>query len=425
MSDTRPLADIMRPNTIDDVVGQRALLGENGIIRRMVDNHKLSNLLLWGPPGCGKTTIARALANSVDMNFVPMSAVFSGTADIKKTMEAARTNALIGRGTLLFIDEIHRFNKTQQDTLLPYLEDGTVVFIGATTENPSFNLNNALLSRCHIGVLEPLDTDDLLTLIDRAEKHLETKLPLNADAKKHLAERSDGDARFLLNTVEYLVSAKFKKNLSPDELDNVIQKRAPLSDKSGDEHYNMISAVHKSLRASDTDAALYWVARMMTAGQDPMYIFRRLTRFAMEDIGLADPNAMQLALAAWQIYERMGSPEGDIAMTELVIYLGTAPKSISAYKAQSASYAVAKRTSNLMPPKNILNAPTKMMKNLGYGKDYIYDPETESGCSGQNCFPESMKRQSFYHPIERGFEREIKKRLEYWDAVRRHAKQDD
>ena len=425
MSDTRPLADIMRPNTIDDVVGQRALLGENGIIRRMVDNHKLSNLLLWGPPGCGKTTIARALANSVDMNFVPMSAVFSGTADIKKTMEAARTNALIGRGTLLFIDEIHRFNKTQQDTLLPYLEDGTVVFIGATTENPSFNLNNALLSRCHIGVLEPLDTDDLLTLIDRAEKHLETKLPLNADAKKHLAEISDGDARFLLNTVEYLVSAKFKKNLSPDELDNVIQKRAPLSDKSGDEHYNMISAVHKSLRASDTDAALYWVARMMTAGQDPMYIFRRLTRFAMEDIGLADPNAMQLALAAWQIYERMGSPEGDIAMTELVIYLGTAPKSISAYKAQSASYAVAKRTSNLMPPKNILNAPTKMMKNLGYGKDYIYDPETESGCSGQNCFPESMKRQSFYHPIERGFEREIKKRLEYWDAVRRHAKQDD
>lgn len=425
MSDTRPLADIMRPNTIDDVVGQRALLGENGIVRRMVDNHKLSNLLLWGPPGCGKTTIARALANSVDMNFVPMSAVFSGTADIKKTMEAARNNALIGNGTLLFIDEIHRFNKTQQDTLLPYLEDGTVVFIGATTENPSFNLNNALLSRCHIGVLEPLNTEDLMVLVARAEKHLGKKLPLSADAKKHLAEISDGDARFLLNTAEYLVSANFKKNLSADELDNVIQKRAPLSDKSGDEHYNMISAVHKSLRASDTDAALYWVARMMTAGQDPMYIFRRLTRFAMEDIGLADPNAMQLALAAWQIYERMGSPEGDIAMTELVIYLGTAPKSISAYKAQSASYAVAKQTSNLMPPKNILNAPTKMMKNLGYGKNYIYDPETESGCSGQNCFPESMERQSFYHPIERGFEREIKKRLEYWDAMRKKAHQEN
>lgn len=423
-NNSRPLADLMRPNTIDEVVGQTALLGENGIVRRMVAAHKLSNLLLWGPPGCGKTTIARALANSVDMDFVPMSAVFSGTADIKKTMEVARTNSALGRGTLLFIDEIHRFNKTQQDTLLPYLEDGTVVFIGATTENPSFNLNNALLSRCHIGVLEPLDTADLATLIERAEKFIGKKLPLTADAKKHLAEISDGDARFLLNTIEYLVNAKFKKNLGPDELDNVIQKRAPLSDKSGDEHYNMISAVHKSLRASDTDAALYWVARMMTAGQDPMYIFRRLTRFAMEDIGLADPNAMQMALTAWQVYERMGSPEGDIAMTELVIYLGTAPKSIAAYKAQGASYAVAKQTSNLMPPKNILNAPTKMMKNLGYGKNYVYDPETESGCSGQNCFPESMSRQSFYHPIERGFEREIKKRLEYWNTLRARANKD-
>lgn len=422
---TRPLADIMRPNTIDEIVGQRILLGENGIVRRMVDNHKIANLLLWGPPGCGKTTIARALAKSVDMDFVPMSAVFSGTADIKKTIEVARTNASLGRSTLLFIDEIHRFNKTQQDTLLPYLEDGTVVFIGATTENPSFNLNNALLSRCHIGVLEPLNTEDLMTLIERAEKFMNQKLPLNTDGKKHLAEISDGDARFLLNTVEYLISAKFKKNLLPDELDSVIQKRAPLSDKSGDEHYNLISAVHKSLRASDTDAALYWVARMMTSGQDPMYIFRRLTRFAMEDIGLADPNAMQMALTAWQIYERMGSPEGDLALTELVIYLGTAPKSISAYKAQSASYALARQTSNLMPPKNILNAPTKMMKNLGYGKNYVYDPETESGCSGQNCFPESMSRQTFYHPIERGFEREVKKRLEYWDTLRRNAKHNE
>ncbi len=421
---TRPLADIMRPNTIDEVVGQSALLGENGIVRRMVEGHKLSNLLLWGPPGCGKTTIARALANSVDMDFVPMSAVFSGTADIKKTMEVARTNAALGRGTLLFIDEIHRFNKTQQDTLLPYLEDGTVVFIGATTENPSFNLNNALLSRCHIGVLEPLNTDDLLTLIERAEKHLGKKLPLTTDAKKHLAEISDGDARFLLNTAEYLVSAKFKKNLGPDDLDSVIQKRAPLSDKSGDEHYNMISAVHKSLRASDTDAALYWVARMMTAGQDPMYIFRRLTRFAMEDVGLADPNAMQLALSAWQVYERMGSPEGDLALTELVIYLGTAPKSVSVDRAKMASYAVAKQTSNLMPPKNILNAPTRMMKEMGYGRGYVYDPDTESGCSGQNCFPESMSRQSFYHPIERGFEREIKKRLEYWNTLRARANKD-
>lgn len=418
-NNTRPLADIMRPTTIDEVVGQRNLLGENGIIRRMVDNNKLSNLILWGPPGCGKTTIARALANSVDMDFIPLSAVFSGTADIKKTMEVAKTNAGLGRGTLLFIDEIHRFNKTQQDTLLPYLEDGTVVFIGATTENPSFNLNNALLSRCHIGVLEPLNTSDLLTLIERAEKHLNKKLPLTDTAKKHLTDISDGDARFLLNTAEYLVSAKFKHELDEDELDNVIQKRAPMSDKHGDEHYNLISAVHKSLRASDTDAALYWVARMMTSGQDPMYIFRRLTRFAMEDIGLADPNAMQLALSAWQVYERMGSPEGDLALTELVIYLATAPKSISAYKAQNAAYASARANGNLMPPKNILNAPTKMMKNLGYGAGYVYDPETKSGCSGQNCFPESMQREQYYHPVERGFEREIKKRLEYWNSFRK------
>lgn len=418
-NENRPLADLMRPQNISDVVGQRALLGENGLVRRMVDNRKLSNLILWGPPGCGKTTIARALSNSVDMDFMPMSAVFSGTADIKKAMEAAKLRREIGQHTLLFIDEIHRFNKTQQDTLLPYLEDGTVVFIGATTENPSFNLNNALLSRCHIGVLQPLDTDDLLTLMTRAEKFLELNLPLTQDARMHLAQMSDGDARFLLNTVEYLISAKFKKDLTPDELDNAIQKRAPMSDKSGDEHYNLISAVHKSLRASDTDAALYWTARMMTSGQDPMYLFRRLTRFAMEDVGLADPNAMQMALTAWQVYERMGSPEGDLALTQLVIYLGTAPKSIANYKAQKSAYASARRTGSVPPPKNILNAPTKMMKDLGYGNGYIYDPETASGCSGQNCFPESMPREKYYTPIERGFEREIKKRLEYWESFRK------
>ena len=416
---TRPLADLMRPTTIDEIVGQTDLLGENGIVRRMIDGGNLSNLILWGPPGCGKTTIARALANSIDMDFVPMSAVFSGTNDIKKAMDAARMNRDIGRNTLLFIDEIHRFNKTQQDTLLPYLEDGTVTFIGATTENPSFNLNNALLSRCHIGVLKPLCTADLLTLLERAEKFLDKKIRLSDDAKKHLCEMSDGDARFLLNTVEYITNAKFKKDLSPDELDSLIQKRAPMSDKSGDEHYNLISAVHKSLRSSDTDAALYWVARMMISGQDPRYVLRRLTRFAMEDVGLADPNAMQIALSAWQIYERMGSPEGDIAITELVIYLATAPKSISAYKAQTASYRVARDTGNLMPPKNILNAPTKMMKNLGYGDGYVYDPETSTGCSGQNCFPDDMQRVSLYKPVERGFEREIKKRFEYWNSFRK------
>ena len=422
---TRPLADLMRPNTIADVVGQTTLLGENGLVRRMVDNKKLSNLILWGPPGCGKTTIARALANSVDMDFVPMSAVFSGTADIKKAMDAARMNRDIGRNTLLFIDEIHRFNKTQQDTLLPYLEDGTVVFMGATTENPSFNLNNALLSRCHVGVLQPLATEDLLTLIKRAEEFLEKKLPLDENARTHLAQMADGDARFLLNTVEYLISANFKHDLTPDELDNAVQKRAPLSDKSGDEHYNLISAVHKSLRASDTDAALYWTARMMTSGQDPMYIFRRLTRFAVEDVGLADPNALQMAIAAWQAYERLGSPEGDLALTQLVIYLGTAPKSIGNYKAQKAAYAVARETGSLMPPKNILNAPTKMMKNLGYNAGYIYDPDTANSFSGQNCFPESLGRQKFYYPVERGFEREIKKRLDYWESLRQKINSDN
>ncbi len=416
---TRPLADLMRPQTIDDIVGQTDLLGDNGIVRRMINSGNLSNLLLWGPPGCGKTTIARALANSVDMEFVPLSAVFSGTADIKKVMDVAKQNHNIGRSTLLFIDEIHRFNKTQQDTLLPYLEDGTVTFIGATTENPSFNLNNALLSRCHIGVLKPLSATDLLTLIERAEKFLDKKLPLTDDAKSHLVQMADGDARFLLNSVEYISGANFDKELDADTLDEIIQKRAPMSDKNGDEHYNLISAVHKSLRSSDTDAALYWVARMITSGQDPRYVLRRLTRFAMEDVGLADPNAMQIALSAWQIYERMGSPEGDIAITELVIYLATAPKSISAYKAQNASYRTARDTGSLMPPKNILNAPTKMMKNLGYSDGYIYDPETESGCSGQNCFPENMERVSFYKPVERGFEREIKKRFDYWNSFRK------
>jgi putative ATPase len=413
-----PLADRMRPQIIDEIIGQTQLLGEAGLVRQMVKSGRLSNLILWGPPGSGKTTIARALAKSTDLEFMSMSAVFSGTADIKKAMETAKLNRAIGRGTLLFIDEIHRFNKTQQDTLLPYLEDGTCVFIGATTENPSFELNNALLSRCHIGVLTPLSSEDLMELLERAEKSM-GKLPLTMDARIHLCQMADGDARFLLNTIEYLSNTKFVKKLSPDELDAAIQKRAPLSDKASSEHYNLISAVHKSLRASDTDAALYWTARMMIGGQDAKYLFRRLTRFAMEDIGLADPNAMQVALSAWQIYERMGSPEGDLALTELVIYLATAPKSVGNYNAQTAAWEAAQKNGSLMPPKNILNAPTKMMKNMGYGKDYIYEPDTESGFSGQNCFPEKMPRETFYRPIERGFEREIKKRLDYWESLRK------
>ncbi|MCL2629130.1 MAG: replication-associated recombination protein A [Alphaproteobacteria bacterium] len=418
----KPLADLMRPETIDDIVGQKLLLGDNGLVRQMAESGNLSNLLLWGPPGCGKTTLARALARTTDMEFMAMSAVFSGTADIKKAIESARMLRETGRGTLLFIDEIHRFNKTQQDTLLPYLEDGTVVFIGATTENPSFNLNNALLSRCHIGVLEPLNTEDLLTLLTRSEKFLNTRLPLSQDARITLAQMSDGDARFLLNTAEYLNSAKFKKDLESDELASVINKRAPLSDRNGDEHYNLISAIHKSLRASDTDAALYWAARMIEGGQDPQYIFRRIARFAVEDIGLADPHALGVVMHAWEAFKRMGSPEGDLALTHAIIYLGTSPKSIGAYKAHGAAKAAAIKYGTLMPPKNILNAPTKMMKSLDYGKGYVYEPETAGGFSGQNCFPEKMGRTTFYHPIEVGFEREIKKRIEYWNKLRSGVK---
>ncbi|MDR0319462.1 MAG: replication-associated recombination protein A [Rickettsiales bacterium] len=418
----KPLADLMRPKTIDDMVGQKLLLGENGLVRRMVESGKLSNMILWGPPGTGKTTIARALAATTDLEFMPMSAVFSGTADIKKAVESAKMLREIGKGTLLFIDEIHRFNKTQQDTLLPYLEDGTVVFIGATTENPSFNLNNALLSRCHIGVLEPLNTEDLMILLERAEKFSGAPLPLASDARIKLCQMADGDARFLLNTAEYLGGAKFKKELDAAGLVDAIHKRAPLSDKDGDEHYNIISAIHKSLRASDTDAALYWTARMLVSGQDPQYVFRRLSNFAMEDIGMADPHALTVVLTAWETYKRMGSPEGDLALTHAIIYLGTSPKSTAAYKAKGAALAAAKKHGTLTPPKNILNAPTKMMKGLGYGQGYIYEPETESGFSGQNCFPEKMGREVFYEPREIGFEREIKKRAEYWDKLRNSKK---
>jgi putative ATPase len=415
----KPLADLMRPNDVDEILGQKLLLGENGLVRQMINSNHLSNTILWGPPGCGKTTLARALAKLTDAEFIPMSAVFSGTNDIKKVVETAKMLKEIGKSTLLFIDEIHRFNKTQQDTLLPYLEDGTVIFIGATTENPSFNLNNALLSRCHIGVLQPLSSEDLLTLIERAEKFLGRKLPITNDAKIELAKMADGDARFLLNTVEYLANTNFKKDLDADTLPQAIAKRAPLSDKDGDEHYNCISAVHKSLRASDTDAALYWAARMIAAGQDPIYLFRRLSNFAMEDVGMADPNAIEVVLSCWETFKRMGAPEGYLAISHAIVYLGSSPKSTAAYDAWNEALVAAKKYGTLMPPKNILNAPTKMMKNLGYGEGYVYEPMTKSGFSGQNCFPDKMGRQVFYHPREVGFEREIKKRIEYWDKLRK------
>ena len=409
----KPLAESIRPSKMEDIIGQSHLLGENGFIKKMIDNNQLFNLILWGPPGCGKTTIAKSLANLSDINFVSMSAVFSGTADIKKIIELSKNDL---KKTLLFIDEIHRFNKTQQDVLLPYIEDGTITFIGATTENPSFNLNNALISRCHICVLKPLTKQDLLVLETKILK--DSNLKLSEELKLHIANISEGDARFLINIMEYLLTVNFQNEISIEDFDKLIQKHLPNSDKTGDEHYNLISAVHKSLRASDTDAALYWVARMIISGQDPNYIFRRLTRFAMEDIGLADPNALQISISAWQAYERLGSPEGDLALTELVIYLGTAPKSIGNYLAQKSAFKLAKEYQNLMPPKNILNAPTKMMKTLGYNEGYIYDPDTKNSFSGQNCFPEELSRVQLYKPMNRGFEREIQKRIDYWNRIR-------
>lgn len=418
----KPLADILRPERLCDILGQESLISENGIISQMIENDNLGSLVLWGPPGCGKTTIARAIANESNYQFIPMSAVFSGVSDIKKAIDTAKRYKEMGKETILFIDEIHRFNKTQQDTLLPYIEDGTIIFIGATTENPSFHLNNALLSRSHICVLEPLNSENLIRLMNKAEGYTGKTIPLTNEAKIELAQMADGDARFLLNQIEYLINMKTPAFLTPDELKKAISKRAIMSDKAGDEHYNLISAVHKSLRASDVNAALYWVARMMVAGQDTAYIFRRLTRFAMEDIGLADPMAMVYANNAWQIYERIGSPEGDIAITELVIYLATAPKSIGNDQAQIAAWDSARKNGSLMPPKNILNAPTKMMKELGYNAGYIYDPETKSGVSGQNCWPEQMKPETYYFPREVGFEREIIKRLEYFEKCRKENK---
>jgi putative ATPase len=417
----RPLADRLRPGRLADIVGQDHLIGPDGPIGRMVADRRLASMILWGPPGCGKTTIARLLAQGTDLAFEPLSAVFSGVADLRKVFDGAKKRREMGQGTLLFVDEIHRFNRAQQDAFLPYVEDGTVILVGATTENPSFELIGALLSRAQVFVLRRLDDSDLETLLERAEKALGNKLPLSEDGRAALRAMADGDGRFLLNLVEEIDRLPHSSPLGPQQLAALVQKRAPLYDKAQEGHYNLISALHKSVRGSDTDAALYWLARMLAGGEDPIYILRRMTRAAVEDIGLADPQAAVQALAAWDAYDRLGSPEGELAVAQLVIYLATAPKSNAAYMAFGEAMGMARQTGSLMPPKHILNAPTRLMRDLGYGKGYVYDHGTEEGFSGQNYFPEGIERGNFYRPGERGFEREIKKRLEYWAKLRERA----
>jgi putative ATPase len=414
----RPLADRLRPRRLEEVVGQDHLIGPDGPLGRMLATGRLSSMILWGPPGCGKTTMARLLAEQVNLHFEPLSAVFSGVADLRKVFEGAKERRRIGEQTLLFVDEIHRFNRAQQDGFLPYVEDGTVVLVGATTENPSFELNGALLSRCQVYVLNRLDDAAMERLLQRAEATMHQPLPLGDESRAALRAMADGDGRYLLNMAEELFRYPPDKILDVAALAKAVQKRAPLYDKAQEGHYNLISALHKSLRGSDTDAALYWLSRMLAGGEDPLYIARRLVRFAVEDIGMADPNALVQATAAWDTYERLGSPEGELAIAHCVIYLGTAPKSNAAYKAFGAANRAAKETGSLMPPKHILNAPTKLMKELGYAQGYEYDHDTADGFSGQNYFPEGMARRRFYQPKERGFEREILKRVEYWDRLR-------
>lgn len=416
-----PLADRLRPTKLEEVVGQDHIVGENAPLGRMIKSGKITSFILWGPPGCGKTTIARILAEYTNLYFEQISAVFSGVADLKRVFQYAeerRKNQ--GKGTLLFVDEIHRFNKSQQDGFLPYVENGTVILVGATTENPSFELNSALLSRCQVFVLNRLTADDFEELLKRAEKNVGKKLPIDAEARDFIKEIADGDGRYILNIAENIWSyAKDGEIFDKEQIIKIIRSRAPIYDKGRDGHYNLISAVHKSLRGSDVDAALYWAARMIIAGEDPRYLLRRLLRFSIEDVSLADPNAVNQAVSCIETYERLGSPEGELAVMQLVAYLATAPKSAGVYKAMHKAYEAAKKTGSLMPPKHILNAPTKLMKNLGYSDGYIYDQDLEDGFSGQDYFPEGMHRQKFYYPVERGFEREIKKRIEYFDNLRR------
>ncbi len=414
----RPLADRLRPAVLGEVLGQDHLLGPDGPIGRMLAARRLASMILWGPPGSGKTTIARLLAEVTDLAFEPLPAVFSGVADLRKVFARGKERRLAGRGTLLFIDEVHRFNRVQQDGFLPYVEDGTVILVGATTENPSFELNAALLSRCQVFVLKRLDEAAMGELLRRAEADAGRGLPLDAEARTALVAMADGDGRYVLNLAEELFAQSESEPLDTQALVAVVQKRAPLYDKAQEGHYNLISALHKSLRGSDTDAALYWLARMLAGGEDPRYIARRLVRFASEDVGLADPQALTQTLAAWEAYERLGTPEGELALAQAVIYLGSAPKSNAAYKAFNESSRAAREAGSLMPPKHILNAPTRLMRDLGYGEGYEYDHDAPDAFSGQDYFPEGMARRRFYRPAQRGFEREIAKRLEYWEKLR-------
>lgn len=413
----KPLAEALRPAVLKDVVGQSHLIGPEGPIGRMLEQGRLSSMILWGPPGVGKTTIARLLADKAGLEFVQLSAVFSGVADLRKAFEAARLRRDVGQGTLLFVDEIHRFNRAQQDGFLPYVEEGIVTLVGATTENPSFELNGALLSRAQVFVLKRLGEAALNDLLDRAAEFIGRDLPLDPSGRETLIGFADGDGRYLLTLAdEVFLSAN--NDLNAEGVAALLQKRAPAYDKSRDEHYNLISALHKSMRGSDPDAALYWYARMINGGEDPRYIARRLIRFASEDIGLADPTALMIASETARAYERLGSPEGDLSLAHAVVHLATAPKSIGVYAGYKAAMRAAKETGSLPPPKHILNAPTKLMKDIGYGDGYAYDPNTETGFSGQNYFPDGMARRIFYAPKGEGREAAIKVKLENWEKQR-------
>ena len=414
----RPLADRLRPQILADVIGQRQILGPEGPLSVMLAAKALGSIIFWGPPGVGKTTIARLLAQETDLYFIQISAIFSGMPELRKVFETAKNRRDNGQGTLLFVDEIHRFNKAQQDSFLPLMENGTIVLVGATTENPSFELNAAVLSRAQVMVLERLATEDLELLAQRAETEAGRELPLEADARRSLLEMADGDGRSLLNLIEQVMAWKREQPINQATLSTRLMKRAAVYDKSGDSHYNMISALHKSVRGSDPDAALYWFARMLAGGEDPRYLARRITRMAVEDIGLADPQAQDICLQSWQTYERLGSPEGELALAQAVTYLALAPKSNAAYLAYKAAVLDAKNTGSHPPPKHILNAPTDLMKDQGYGDGYAYDHDAEDGFSGQNYFPDGMKRPGYYVPVERGFERELSKRLAYFEKLR-------